>query len=231
MGFEARFVRTVLLYCIFSLVNSRLSWAHASIPEEDGDPLEPLCEPDTEISDNLFQCGSCEERCGSKSSPDSILSISPGDHCSCDKFCGFHGDCCQDFQQFCPDEFQHFRNVLELHPFTRNHMDFECRTFTIKPFAGRQQTADNLVITTCLDGSECEFTPELNEDVNTFVPMYDIHRGVHYISGQCTMCNGAREVIPGVSCWSVIISNYQKSTLTETYLHILEPPWTTVTPY
>ena len=62
--------------------------------------------------------------------------------------------------------------------------------------------SNNLMITTCLDGSGCEFTPELNIDANTFVPMYDIHRGVHYISGQCAMCNDAIQVEP----WDVSLN-------------------------
>ena len=58
------------------------------------------------------------------------------------------------------------------------------------------------MITTCLDGSDCEFTTELNEDPNTFVPMYDIHRSVHYISGQCAVCNGTTQVEP----WDVTLN-------------------------
>ena len=60
--------------------------------------------------------------------------------------------------------------------------------------AGQGRTINNLMLHTCSDGSECEFTAELNEDVNTFVPMYDIHRGVHYVSWQCAVCNGASDV-------------------------------------
>ena len=69
-------------------------------------PLQTLCEPGAEFPDNLIQCGSCENRCGSKINPDHFVSCLDREHkylCSCDKFCGFHGDCCHDFQKFCLD--------------------------------------------------------------------------------------------------------------------------------
>ena len=163
-------------------------------PQDLGTPLEPLCEADAEIPDDLIQCGSCNDRCGNKTNPDGLYSTELGALCACDKFCGFHGDCCQDFQQFCPDEFQDFQETSARYPLPRRYEDFECRSFP-----GTSQSS--MVIHTCPDGSECEFTAELNQDVNSFVPMYDIHRGVHYISGYCAMCNGARQVIP----WGVTV--------------------------
>ena len=161
--------------------------------ESEGVRLESFCEPDAEIPDDLIQCGSCENRCGKMINPDDLyFSSEPYRLCACDKFCHFHGDCCHDFQDFCPKEFHDFQKASEQYPFTQNYYDFKCQYF--------QGPGNNMVVHTCPDGSECEFTPELSEDVNTFVPMYDIHRGVHYISGQCAVCNGAPDVIPwGVS--------------------------------
>ena len=183
-------VRILVFSCLISLVQPQ--FIPPLEPEKDGDPLKPLCEANAEMPDDLIQCGSCNSRCGFTSNPDSLQFPSAGAQCSCDKFCSFHGDCCQDFQQFCPKEFQYSQNASVLYPFTRNFKDFDCETLT----TGHRRTVDNLMITTCPDGSECEFTPELNEDVNNFVPMYDIHRGVHYISGYCAVCNGARDVVP-----------------------------------
>ena len=156
-----------------------------------GDSLEPLCEPDARIPDDLIQCGSCENNCGFPTNPERRIM------CSCDRFCGFYGDCCQDFQELCPMEFESWQSRFERFPSAFHRNDFECRSFLL----GFKGYENNLVIHTCPDGSECEFTPELNEDVNTFVPMYDVHRGVHYISGQCAVCNGAREVEP----WKVTL--------------------------
>ena len=82
------------------------------------------------------------------------------------------------------------RRIAQYSP-TFHHTDFEYTSFY-----GDYEYKENLVIHTCPDGSKCEFTSQINDDVNTFVPMYDVHRGVHYISGQCALCNGAREVEP-----------------------------------
>ena len=129
--------------------------------------------------------------------------------CSCDQYCGFHGDCCPDFPQFCPEESQDFRKALELYPFNRSFRDFQCRGFPSEDepreennYTTFQGSIYNLMITIYLDDSDCEFTPELNEDVNTIVALYDIHRRVHYISGQCAVCNGARQVGP----WDVTLN-------------------------
>ena len=151
-----------------------------------GDPLKPLCEPDAEIPDDLIQCGSCENRCGTKTNPDD-LTFGGSALCSCNELCGYYDDCCQVFQELCPVEFENMQRRIAQYSPTFHHTDFECSTF--------YGVKENLVIETCPDGSKCEFK-QLNEDVNTFVPMYDVHRGVHYISGQCALCNGAREVEP-----------------------------------
>ena len=110
--------RVLVLGCLMLLVQ----------PQEDGERLESLCEPDAEIPDTLIKCGSCDRRCGSKSSPNHLWIPSWWIHttphmigaCACDKFCGFHVDCCQDFQQFCPDEFLDFRNRSDLYPFSKS---------------------------------------------------------------------------------------------------------------
>ena len=155
-----------------------------------GVPLEPLCESDAEIPDDLIQCGSCRNRCGTKTNPYD-LKFGGNALCSCDELCGYHDDCCRDFQELCPMEFENMQGRIAQYSSTFLHTDFECTSFY-----GDYEFEGNLVIHTCPDGSKCEFTRQINEDVNTFVPMYDVHRGVHYISGQCALCNGAREVEP-----------------------------------
>ena len=190
---------TLLLLRVVLYSTSAQFWDFTSVaPDSEetesdpGIPLEQLCEPDAEIPDDLIQCGSCRNRCGAKIDPEDLFSPRPGDQCACDKFCGFHGDCCEDFQDFCPKEFLHFRKASEQYPFTRSYNDYQCRWF--------QGAESHMVISSCPDGSKCNFTGRLNEDVNTFVPMYDVHRGVHYINGQCAVCNGATDVMPwGVS--------------------------------
>ena len=184
---------TFLFLCSVLHSTSAQSWdfPDSEVTEVPGIPLEQLCEPDAEIPDDLIQCGSCENRCGTKIDPEDLYSEESGNLCACDKFCGFHGDCCEDFQDFCPKEFLDFRKASEKYPSTRSYSDYKCQWF--------EGPGYHMVIHTCPDGTECEFTQELNEDVNTFVPMYDVHRGVHYISGQCAVCNGASDVMP----WAV----------------------------
>ena len=83
-------------------------------------------------------------------------------------------------------------NWLEHYPITYNDVgNFKC-----------EEELWSFVIHTCPNGSECEFTHEVNDDVNTFVPMYDINRHVNYISGQCAACNNATDVRP----WDVSLS-------------------------
>ena len=157
-----------------------------------GDLLGPLCELDAEIPDDLIQCGSCVNRCGNKTALNFLNYPKTGDTCSCDQFCGYHGDCCQDFEEFCPEEYDLFKEQSGLYPLHHNRSDFKCMSL----YDGSLEGKYNLMIHTCPDGTECEFTSQLNEDVNTFVPMYDVHRGVHYISGQCAICNGVTSVLP-----------------------------------
>ena len=162
------------------------------------------CEPDAEIPDDLIRCGSCENRCGTVSQYKNINCLANIYLCSCDNSCGYHGDCCQDFHEFCPEEAEHFRSTSEQYPLQQTFRDFQCKSFHYEPPPSNSDDEyrtvsgefQNLMIATCPDGSECEFTAALSEDVNTFVPMYDIHRGVHYISGQCAVCNGATDVMP-----------------------------------
>ena len=187
----------IIRYLVVMLGSAALLVTHAQQPfpptqmtqmPPGGDPLKPLCVPDAEIPDDLIQCGSCENRCRNKTDPNDLKSEGRA-LCSCDDLCGYHDDCCQDFQEICPKEFENMQRRIAQYSYTFHHTDFECRTYP-------GDYPENLVIHTCPDGSECEFTTQLSDDVNTFVPMYDIHRGVHYVSGQCAVCNGAREVEP-----------------------------------
>ena len=193
MGIGSDWINLAMIVCVFismATAQPRIFIGHTETPP--GDLLEPLCEPDAEIPDDLIQCGSCENRCGTKTSPSDLKYFGTGSTCSCDQFCGNHGDCCHDFQEFCPEEYDLFQEQSQLYPLRHTPGDFQC----VKLDDGTFQRTYNLMIHTCPDGSECEFTEELNEDVNTFVPMYDIYTGVHYISGHCAICNGVTSVEP-----------------------------------
>ena len=169
-------------------VSAILIPAHAQVddrqraPSGDGGlPLEPLCEPDARIPDDLVQCGTCEDRCGSTTDPERRTM------CSCDRYCGYYGDCCQDIREHCPKEYRFFHSLSARFPSLHAYDDFKCQSF---------ETFQNLMIHTCPDGTQCEFTDKFGTDLNTFVPMYEINKGIHYISGQCALCNRAVDVTP-----------------------------------
>ena len=163
-----------------------------------------VCESNVEVPDEYILIVSCHDRCGTKKPADD-LQFYPGrtwrkyHNCSCDQFCGFHGDCCQDFREFCPDDYDKYLESASAYPFAPGYDGFKCLSLNSALSDGDK--INILMVDTCSNGSTCEFSNQLNEDVNGFVPMYDIHRGVHYISGHCAICNDARQVIP----WSVTL--------------------------
>ncbi len=172
------------------------------IPEDEtplvsGEPIDAACITGDLVPADLISCGSCEERCGSTSDPDSVDTLGSKGGCACDAACGYHNDCCSDFQQFCPKEFQDFGNSSRTHAPTFSPEDFRCVSFS----TSLGESFNSLVVFSCPDGTECQHSSQLNEDVNTFVPMFDPNRGVHFISGHCAVCNGITEVQP----WKVTL--------------------------
>ena len=152
-------------------------------------PDNPICAVNATLLRNPGE--SCENRCGKRRAANGGLYINifnaqiNFDQCSCDVYCGFQGDCCHDFNQTCPQQFEEFQGLVEQYPITYNVSDFACLDWL-----------PSLVIHTCPDGSECDFAPGEYDNKNTFLPVYDVHRGIHYVSGQCAVCNGATEVEP-----------------------------------
>ena len=50
-------------------------------------------------------------------------------------------------------------------------------------------------------GLQCQVhSQKINNDMENSLPMYDMHRGVHYISEQCAKCNEANHVKP----WNIV---------------------------
>ena len=166
--------------------------------------LEQFCDPGVAIPDGLIKCGTCKNRCGTIINPDHFQCPDREiKHlCSCDKFCKFHGDCCNDFKSSCSDEFKTYQDILQKYPSKQRPDDFICQTFKTVGNVNFQY----LVIHTCSDGSQCVFTSTMNDDITTFVPVYDIHRGIHYISEQCAICNGIMDIIS----WNVIADCFWK---------------------
>ena len=113
-----------------------------------------------------------------------------------------------------------------MYPFNRTFKDFQCKSFleTVKNLTIPDKYFHAFMISTCPDGTKCEFTTELSEDVNNSTPMYDVHRGVHCITGQCAMCNGATEVTPwGVKLNCDVVPE-PKDNFDSGLMNLTEPP-------
>ena len=147
--------------------------------------LGSFCEPDAEIPDDLIHCGTCEGRCGNPATGTGYELL----QCNCDQLCLLYGDCCRDFQALCSHEFIKAQEVIAAFPNQNGHQNFKCRQHVF-------------VMATCSDGSPCRYSETLNDDVNTFVPMYDVTKDIHYVSGYCALCNMAVNVIP----WNVSLN-------------------------
>ena len=136
--------------------------------------LETFCAPDGGIPDDLIRCGSCMNSCGE---------VGSGGNCFCDNQCLFYSDCCADFQTQCFQDYFEARVVSTQFPRQFHHEDFKC-------------VSNVLAIAVCPDKTPCTYNSTDYDDVNTFVPMYDVTKKVHYVSGYCALCNGADDVIP-----------------------------------
>ena len=105
-----------------------------SIAQNEHTLLQTFCEPGVKIPTNLIQCGSCQNRCGTKLNPDhfkSCLDVKLKYLCSCDKFCNFHGDCCEDFNTTCLNEFRQYQDITHKYPFNHVPSDFICKKFNV----------------------------------------------------------------------------------------------------
>ena len=152
-------------------------------------PDNPICALNATLPRNPGE--SCENRCGKRREANGGLYLDifnaqiNFEQCSCDVHCGYHGDCCYDFNQTCLQQFKEFQGLVKHYPITYNVSDFACLDWL-----------PSLVIHTCPDGTECEFAQENYGNKNTFLPVYDVHRGIHFINVQCAVCNWATEVEP-----------------------------------
>ncbi len=148
--------------------------------------LEEFCTSDPRaLPNDTIQCSSCENRCERLTQAEPWTGT---EGCSCDKFCLTNGDCCLDFETFCPKEYGEAQDIIHDYPSRLTLKDFSCIDI---PDLGSK-----LMIDKCLDGSLCKYEYTLSDDPNMFVPMYDPGKGITYASGHCAICNNAKHVIP-----------------------------------
>ena len=136
------------------------------------------------ISKYLPHCASCRGKCGT------IVNINGWSQqgCSCDSSCVAYKDCCHDFKTHCLEEARNNPDLITDQPAL-------CRTI------GSGDCAKNyLLIGSCKKkDSSCAIS---KDSLNSFVPVFDVNRKLHFVNFNCAVCNGAKDVIP----WNVILA-------------------------
>ena len=136
------------------------------------------------ISKYLPDCASCRGKCGT------IVNINGWSQqgCSCDSSCVAYKDCCHDFKTHCLEEARNNPDLITDQPAL-------CRTI------GSGDCAKNyLLIGSCKKkDSSCAIS---KDSLNSFVPVFDVNRKLHFVNFNCAVCNGAKDVIP----WNVILA-------------------------
>ena len=130
-------------------------------------------------------CRQCRDLgCGSVFENDGLSS------CSCDALCLFHGDCCEDFEETCPEVYDRATEVVER---TANVSKPGCQVIE---GVGLQEL--NLV--NMCAGEVCEIdSGGVNADQYP-LPVTDLDLGAHYTTVECAKCNGARNFAAWKAC-------------------------------
>ncbi len=164
-------------------------------------------------------CSTCQNRCGNLTNISDRNTYKPSPaYCSCDTACFIYGDCCPDFDMFCPYIYQQARlladsnpNVntgcLSLYRWETNSNDLDVDGLTLS-------VSNLLMVHTCSTTDKPCFNNN-NIDhaaLNTFIPVTDRITGIHYRNVVCAKCNGITDLIP----WEINIQcldYYLKSTI------------------
>ena len=176
------------------------------------DPTLPLPEPSNP------NCSSCVKRCNS------ITNFNSQAYCSCDPGCVAYGDCCVDFEQRCPVQFEASSSL-------RTHFQYrktECFPIRTVPFSARNtvgirvidpsSTGYNFVAVCRQTGVVCKrISPYDLLEPNLAIPVTDTETGVNYVNYECAKCNNVLRVtpwIPQMVCDSETVSYLQKGNIT-----------------
>ena len=154
----------------------------------------------------FLKCSSCMNRCGA------LKNFTIGIYCSCDSNCVAYGDCCVDFEEICPDQFN-ASSSLRKHFQYRKTDCYEVPTVafskvieeiirTGNPFPGWKKY--NFVAICGQTGVPCSRKPphEIWES-NLAIPVSDTKTGVSYVNYKCAQCNNVSNFtpwIPQVDC-------------------------------
>ena len=131
------------------------------------------------VSRYLPSCASCLGKCGNISKVDPF---SP-QGCSCDSSCVTYRDCCHDFATHCPQEAKESPDLIMDQPAS-------CRTIQ----GVTHHDEDYLLIGSCQrNETACRIS---KDSLNSFVPVFDVERKLHFVNLNCAVCNGAKRVVP-----------------------------------
>ena len=141
----------------------------------------------------LAECSSCSGRCGD------VNNMETRARCSCDNSCLLYKDCCPDFQSQCPEQ---YGDSLSRVADGYGVAGFQCQTRVAFIDNGYKEE-DYLIITNCIDGSEClqSYNGEFNLELG--LPVLDAETGMYYISLACARCNNIQDIKyapAGLSC-------------------------------
>ena len=146
------------------------------------------------ISEYLPSCASCFGKCGN------ITKVNKRDPqgCSCDSSCVSYRDCCHDFTTHCPEEAKNSPDLITDQPALCRWID------------GVLHNGEYLLIGSCQrNETACRIS---KDSLNSFVPVYDVERKLHFVNLNCAVCNGAKRVVPWkniLTCLKEIPQNRQ----------------------
>ena len=138
----------------------------------------------------LLNCSSCKNRCND------TKNFSFDVYCSCDTNCVVYGDCCSDFEQACPSQFN-LSTTLRAHFQYRKIDCYKVRIFHEEYKFTDRFTKYNFVAVCGETGTVCNRTSVYNISTpNTAIPVTDSKTGINYVNYQCARCNNVIMVIP-----------------------------------
>ena len=154
---------------------------------------------DTAPETSYLNCSSCMNRCGG------IKDFSQHIYCSCDPGCVAYGDCCVDFQDICPDQFN-ASSLLRKH---FQHRKTECYAVQTVPLSDKgiveirdiipEWNQYNFVAICGQTGVACNRTSLYAIlEPNFAIPVTDTATGINYVNYNCARCNDVTMVTPWI---------------------------------
>ena len=165
-------------------------------------------------------CPTCQGACGTTACVNDNCAAKI--FCSCDHLCLFFDDCCEEFVEHCPVDYDKAINMQNsLSKFQNLTEDcFNIRTAGAKTQKQRFKVGTPMVAK-CPNGDECPMADrdwELKSNLNELIPIMDPHTGLNFVSYECAKCNGVDHAIP----WEAQVDLMQPSGITTNDLPFID---------